>query len=38
MNKIQKIEKFNKENNKLTSKKIESQSDLLVKGQEVNQQ
>ena len=38
MNKLQKIEKFNKEENKLTSKKIESQLDLLVKGQEVNQQ
>ena len=38
MNKLQKIEKFNKENNKLTYKKIESQLDLLVKGQEVNQQ
>ena len=36
MNKIQKIEKFNKENNKLTYKKIESQLDLLLKGQEVN--
>jgi len=38
MNKLQKIEKFNKEDNKLTSKKIESQLDLLLKGQEVNQQ
>ena len=38
MNKLQKIEKFNKENNKLTSKKIESQLDLVLKGQEVNQQ
>ena len=37
MNKLQNIEKFNKENNKLTSKKIEFQLDLLVKGQEVNQ-
>jgi len=37
MNKLQKIEKFNKEDNKLTYKKIESQLDLLVKGQEVNQ-
>jgi len=38
MNKLQNIEKFNKEENKLTYKKIESQLDLLVKGQEVNQQ
>ena len=38
MNEIQKIEKFNKENSKLTYKKIESQLDLLLKGQEVNQQ
>ena len=38
MNKLQKIEKFNKENNKLTYKKIGSQLDRLVKGQEVNQQ
>lgn len=38
MNKLQKIEKFNKEDNKLTYKKIESQLDRLVKGQEVNQQ
>jgi site-specific recombinase XerD len=38
MKKLQKIEKFNKENNKLTYKKIESQLDLLVKGQEVNQE
>jgi len=37
MNKLQNIEKFNKEDNKLT-KKIESQLDLLVKGQEVNRQ
>ena len=37
MNEIQKIEKFNKENSKLTYKKIESQLDLLLKGQEVNQ-
>jgi integrase len=37
MNKLQKIEKINKEKNKLTYKKIESQLDLLVKGQEVNQ-
>ena len=37
MNKLQKIEKFNKEKNKLTYKKIEYQLDLLVKGQEVNQ-
>jgi len=38
MNKLQKIEKFYQENNKLTSKKIESQLDLLLKGQKVNQQ
>lgn len=38
MNKLQNIEKFNKEENKLTYKKIESQLDFLVKGQEVNQQ
>ena len=31
MNKLQKIEKFNKENSKLTSKKIESQLDLVLK-------
>lgn len=37
MNKIQNIEKFNKENSKLTYKKIESQLDLVLKGQEVNQ-
>ena len=37
MNKIQKIEKFNKENSKITYKKIESQLDSLGKGQEVNQ-
>ena len=37
MNKIQNIEKFNKENSKLTYKKIESQLDLMLKGQEVNQ-
>ena len=36
MNEIQKIEKFNKENSKLTYKKIESQLDLLLKGQEIN--
>ena len=38
MNKIQNIEKFNKENSKLTYKKIESQLDLVLKGQDVNQQ
>jgi hypothetical protein len=38
MNKIQKIEKLNKETNKLTYKKIESQLDFMVKGQEINQQ
>jgi hypothetical protein len=35
-NKLQKFEKENK-NNQLTSKKIESQLDLLLKGQEINQ-
>lgn len=38
MNKLQNIEKFNKEENKLTYKKIESQLDFLVKGQKVNHQ
>jgi site-specific recombinase XerD len=38
MNKIQKIEKLNKETNKLTYKKIESQLDFMLKGQEINQQ
>jgi integrase len=33
-----KIEKFKKEDNKLTYKKIESQLDLLIKGKEFNQQ
>ena len=37
MNKIQKIEKFNKKNSKIIYKKIESQLDSLVKGQEVKQ-
>ena len=32
-----KIQKTKKENNRLTSKKIESQLDLLLKGQEINQ-
>jgi site-specific recombinase XerD len=38
VNKIQKIEKFNKEENKLTHKEGDSQLDLLVKGQELKQQ
>jgi site-specific recombinase XerD len=38
VNKIQKIEKFNKEENELAYKKIDSQLDLLVKGQEFNKQ
>ena len=38
MNKIQKIEKFNKEENKLTYKKIDYQLYLRVKGQEFDQQ
>lgn len=37
MNKIQNIKKFDKENTKLTYKKIESQLDLVLKGQQVNQ-
>lgn len=37
MNKIQDIKKFAKENTKLTYKKIESQLDLVLKGQQVNQ-
>ena len=37
MNKIQDIKKFDKENTKLTYKKIESQLDLVLKGQQVNQ-
>lgn len=32
-----KIEKFKKENNKLMVKKIESQLNLVLKGQEINQ-
>jgi len=36
MTKIQKLNKFEKENKQLTYKKIESQLDLLVKGQEIN--
>ena len=31
-----KIKKINKENNKLASKKLESQIDLLLHGQEIN--
>jgi integrase len=38
MNKIQNIEKFNEEENKLIYGKIDSQLDLLLKGQEFNQQ
>ena len=37
MNNIQDIKKFDKENTKLTYKKIESQLDLVLKGQQVNQ-
>jgi hypothetical protein len=37
MNQIQKIEKFNKEKNKLTYKKVGSRLDLLIKGQKVTQ-
>ena len=35
MNKVEKIEKFNKENNQLDLE-VESKLDLLVKGQESN--
>ena len=38
MTKIQKLNKFEKENNQLTYKKIESQLDFLVKGQEINRE
>jgi hypothetical protein len=37
MNKIQKIKEFKKENNNLISKKVESQLDLILEGQEINQ-
>jgi len=37
MNKIQKITKFKKENNNLIFKKVESQLDLILEGQEINQ-
>ena len=37
MNKIQDIKKFDKESTKLTYKKIESQLDFVLKGQQVNQ-
>lgn len=33
-----KIQKFKKENNKLASKKLESQLDLLLHGQEINRE
>jgi integrase len=38
VNKIQKIEKFSEEENELTYQKRDSQLDLLIKGQELNQQ
>jgi len=38
MNKIQKIEQFDKEENKIIYKKIDSQLNLLLEGQEFNQQ
>jgi len=38
MPKIQKLNKIEKENKQLTYKKIESQLDLLVKGQEINRE
>jgi len=37
MNKIQKIKKLKKENNNLILKKVESQLDLILEGQEINQ-
>lgn len=37
INNIQNIKKFDKENTKLTYKKIESQLDFMLKGQQVNQ-
>ncbi len=38
MTKIQKLNKFEKENKQLTYKNIESQLDILVKGQEINRE
>ena len=38
MNKLQKIKQFEEENNNLIFKKVESQLDLILEGQEVNQQ
>ena len=38
MTKIKKLNKIEKENKQLTYKKIESQLDLLVKGQEINRE
>lgn len=37
MNKIQKIKKLKKENNNLILKKVESQLDLILERQEINQ-
>ena len=38
MNKLQKIKQFEEENNNLILKKVESQLDRILEGQEVNQQ
>ena len=38
MNKLQKFKQFEEENNNLILKKVESQLDLILEGQEVNQQ
>ena len=38
MNKLSKIKQFEEENNNLILKKVESQLDLILKGQEINQQ
>ena len=38
MNKLPKIKQFEEETNNLILKKVESQLDLILKGQEINQQ
>jgi hypothetical protein len=38
MNKLPKIKQFEEENNNLILKKVESQLDLILEGQEINQQ
>ena len=38
MNKLPKIKQFKEENNNLILKKVESQLDLILEGQEINQQ